>query len=116
MVSLAEFDLLQYGRQDVRLLKWTQPKHREAMRLHFKIKQAHEEIERLNVEIQRLITFMFDDHVDHYRSIQELDVLDPNLAHELSLRWEYLQQLNSKIVCRLVQTSRLSGFTGIIKL
>src|SRR5580698_4642895 len=65
-VYLAELDILRDTQQDIWTLKWAQPAHREAMNLHFGLKQAKVELQRLNVEIQRLITYMRDDHVDHY--------------------------------------------------
>jgi hypothetical protein len=114
-VSLAEFDLLRDARQDVRSLKWAQPAHREAMNLYFSIKRAHEEILRLNVEIRRLVTFMIDDYVDHYQAIQKHIICAPNIAHELALRLEYQQQVNSQIAQRLLQTSKLNGFSGSLQ-
>lgn len=36
----------------------------------------------------------------------------PSLAHEISARWCYRWQLHEVIVKRLIQTSKLSGFTG----
>ncbi|KAJ7936673.1 hypothetical protein B0H13DRAFT_1589410 [Mycena leptocephala] len=59
-VSLAEFDLLRDTHTDIRRLPWTQPARREAGLLYFGIKRANEEIQRLNVEITRIITFAVD--------------------------------------------------------
>ncbi|KAH9834663.1 uncharacterized protein C8Q71DRAFT_873190 [Rhodofomes roseus] len=64
MVSLAEFDLLRDARTDIRKEPWADRKNREAMNILFDMKRAEEEIERLNVEIPRLLTFMHDDHID----------------------------------------------------
>jgi hypothetical protein len=110
--SLAEFDLLRDTRQDIRQLPWAQPARREAMNLHFKIKGANDEILRLNVEIHRLLSFMFDDHADHYHAIAAQIIINPPLARELQVRWEYRQQINATIVSRLVDTSCLDDFSG----
>ncbi|KAJ7041288.1 hypothetical protein C8F04DRAFT_1208483 [Mycena alexandri] len=111
-VSLAEFDILRDTRTDICLLPWTFPARCEAATLYFGIKRAKEEIRRLNVEIKRLITFMIDDHVDHYRAIQRVYLQDPDLARELSDRWVHQTRINDSVVERLVKASRLPGFSG----
>jgi hypothetical protein len=112
MVSLTEFDILRDVRQDVRQLQWARPAYRQATTLHLRVKAAHVEITRLNVEIRRLLTFMFDDYADHLDAIQRVKSSDPHLASELAERNRYHQAVNECIVLRLVQTSRLPGFTG----
>ena len=84
--NLADFDLLRSTRQDIRKLEWAQPANREGMVMYFKIKRAKEEISRLNVEIWRLLTFLYDDHVDHYRAVSTNIMTDPTLAFEVSTR------------------------------
>jgi hypothetical protein len=112
MVSLAEFDILRDVRQDVRQLQWASPAHRQATTLHLRVKAAQDEITRLNVEIRRLLTFMFDDYADHLAAIQRVESSEPHLACELAERNQYRQALNEYIVLRLIQTSCLPGFTG----
>jgi hypothetical protein len=58
---LAEFDLLREGREDIRAEPWALPAGRAAMDQHFKMVRAEEEIQRLDVEIPRLITYMADE-------------------------------------------------------
>jgi hypothetical protein len=111
-VYLAELDILRDTRQDIRTLKWAQPAHREAMNLHFGLKQAKVELQRLDVEIRRLVTFMRDDHVDYYRAIQRWAIANPPLAHELSIQWEYRNAIHENISLRLQQIARLEGFSG----
>ncbi|KAJ6481138.1 hypothetical protein C8R45DRAFT_1054313 [Mycena sanguinolenta] len=111
-VSLAEFDLLRDTCNDIRKLPWTQPARREAAGLYFGILRAKEEIQRLNVEITRLLTFMLDEHVDYYIAIQQNILQNPNLAHELSDRWAHQARINESIAERLVKTSRLPAFSG----
>ncbi|KAJ6563493.1 hypothetical protein B0H10DRAFT_2115144 [Mycena sp. CBHHK59/15] len=112
--SLAEFDWLRETRQDIRGLPWAQPAQREAMVLYFGIKRAAEEKIRLNVEIRRLITSMYDEHVDYWRAIAANLITNPPVAHALSCDWEARDRVNSSIAKRLVQTSRLNGFTGTL--
>ncbi|KAJ7763245.1 hypothetical protein B0H14DRAFT_2403566 [Mycena olivaceomarginata] len=88
---LAEFDLLCEGREDIRAEPWALPAGRAAMDQHFKMVRAEEEIQRLNVEIPRLITYMADEReflVYHEQRLRE-DGKDA-LAHQVySHRIEY---------------------------
>jgi hypothetical protein len=111
-VNLADFDLLRSTRQDIRKLEWAQPANREGMVIYFKIKRAKEEIIRLNVEIWRLLTFLYDDHVDHYRAVSTNIITDPELAYEVSTRFQYRNKIHEGIVKRIHQTSQLPGFSG----
>ena len=111
-MDIADFDILKDTRQDIRMLEWAQPANREGMVMYFQIKRAKEEIIRLNVEIRRLLTFLYDDHVDHFRAIQANKTINPSLSHEIWLRWEYRSKIHEEIVKRILQTSKLVGFSG----
>jgi hypothetical protein len=111
-VNVADFDLLRDTRQDIRLLDWAQVANREGMVIYFGIKRAKEEICRLNVEIRRLLTFLYDDYIDHYRAVCRNIVTNTSLAREIHTQWLYRQQLHEVIVKRLIQTSQLPGFSG----
>jgi hypothetical protein len=113
--TLADFDLLRDARKDIRTLPWTEPSRREAMSLYFSIKRAHEEIQRLNVEIRRLLTFMIDDHADFYRAISNILFVNPSLAAHLSHEWQQQNETNTHIAYRLHQTSQLVGFSGSLE-
>jgi hypothetical protein len=82
------------------------------MVMYFKIKRAKEEIIRLNVEIRRLLTFLYDDYVDHYRAVRANLMTDTTLAFEVSTRSQYRNKIHEEIVKRLLQTSQLPGFSG----
>ncbi|KAG6895726.1 hypothetical protein C0992_013015 [Termitomyces sp. T32_za158] len=58
---LADFDLLRDCRQDVRERAWARPAARLAMDHYFKMERAREEIQRLNIEIKRVVTHMQDE-------------------------------------------------------
>ncbi|KAG1770857.1 hypothetical protein EV702DRAFT_977759, partial [Suillus placidus] len=62
---------------------WTKPAHREATVKYFKLHHAHEEIERLNVEVWRLRTSIHDEEVKTTAVIDELSVSNPLLSLEL---------------------------------
>ena len=114
MASLAEFDLLRDSRSDIRQEPWAKPMNREAMNILFDMQRAHEEIDRLNVEIPRLLTYMYDDHADYYCAVSRLLLSDPAMAHELSERWAIHDGVHAQIAARLRQTMRLPGFSGTV--
>jgi hypothetical protein len=61
---LADFDLLRDARQDISHRPWATPAGRLAMDLYFKIQRAREEIDRLNIEVKRVATYIRDEK--HY--------------------------------------------------
>jgi hypothetical protein len=113
--TLADFDLLRDARKNIRTLPWTEPLRREAMTLYFSIKCAHEEVQCLNVEIHRLITFMVDEHVDFYHAITNTLFVDPPLASYLSRKWQHHNETSTRIAHRLHQTRQLVGFSGSLE-
>lgn len=58
---LADFDILRDTRAEVQARPWTRPAYRLAMDKYFKILRAREEIQRLNVEIPRVVTWIYDE-------------------------------------------------------
>jgi hypothetical protein len=57
---------------------------------------------------------LHDDYVDYYRAVRRYYMTNPSLAHEISTRWCYRQKLHEVIVKRLIQTSKLPGFSGTL--
>jgi len=87
---LAEFDLLRNTREDVRSKPWTKPVIREAMTRYFKIERAREEVERLNIEIPRVIAYMHDEDLFLAEKACQTSESDPALAHQIELRRQSL--------------------------
>ncbi|KAH9918796.1 uncharacterized protein B0H18DRAFT_882567 [Fomitopsis serialis] len=112
MATLSEFDLLRDARQDIRRLPWAQHTNRKAMAAYFNVKRARKEIRWCNVESSRLFTSMVDEHVDFVRVIEKTRLVDGDLAQELSRRHAYRDRINSNIVVKLHQMSKLPGFSG----
>ncbi|KAJ7088984.1 hypothetical protein C8R44DRAFT_892604 [Mycena epipterygia] len=112
IASLAEFDLLRETRRDIGEQAWTQPTRRQAGTLYFGIKRAKEEVQRLNVEISRLLTFLIDEHVDYYKAISATLLANPPLATELQRHWFHATRIGTSIVKRLASVGRLTGFSG----
>jgi hypothetical protein len=59
---------------------------------------------------------MLDNHVDYYHAIRKQILTNPSLARSLSMEWEYQDRIHESIVLKLVQTSRLPGFSGSLSL
>ncbi|KAF9260402.1 hypothetical protein L218DRAFT_1052331 [Marasmius fiardii PR-910] len=112
MVTVADFDLLKDTQNNVTELIWAWEENCKAMRLHFHIQRVREELEQLHVEMQRLITFLIDDHADYYHAIQQTLPLNLGLASELSRQQSYWLTMHERIVQRLVWTRDLKGFAG----
>ncbi|KAK1218219.1 hypothetical protein PQX77_019103 [Marasmius sp. AFHP31] len=113
MVSLADFDLLKDTHLDLTHVPWAQPHHRECVRMYFGLTRAREEITRLNIEICRLITFMLDEHADHYHAVRQLEQAgNYRLAEEVLERMRVMVEIDGHVAIRLVQTSELAGFSG----
>lgn len=111
---LADFDLLRDTRQDISQRPWATPAGRLAMDTYFKMCRAREEIERLNVEIRRVATYLRDE--DRFLSDCEVQVrdFDPALAHQIYLHRMERGRFNILHARRLIEISRLGGFTGSI--
>ncbi|TRM56402.1 hypothetical protein BD626DRAFT_551558 [Schizophyllum amplum] len=115
MAALGEFELLQDTRQDITRLPWARADRREAMRLHYGLARAREEIRRLNVEIRRLITFMIDDFNSYRQAYYTVADSNAALAHEIYVRLEYNNNVHSRIARRLSDTAALPGFSGTLQ-
>ncbi|KAG6809552.1 hypothetical protein H0H92_015829 [Tricholoma furcatifolium] len=81
---LPDFDLLRDCREDVRERAWARPSARLTMDKFFRIERAREEIERLNIEIRRVMTHMRDEEM--YLALKEREVArtDPTLAYHVA--------------------------------
>lgn len=111
---LADFDLLRDTREDIRGHPWATPSGRLAMDTFFKIQRAKEEIQRLNVEIPRLATYLRDeDHTlrDFEREVRKLD---PPLAHQIQLYRKRRGRFNNRHNTILKKIAALPGFSGSI--
>ncbi|KAG1766386.1 hypothetical protein EV702DRAFT_929390, partial [Suillus placidus] len=110
---LGEFDLLRYSRTDIRQVDWSKPTYQEASVKFFKLHQAHEQIQRLNIEVRRLWTAIHDEDAQMTATVNTL--LDSHLAlgQELQKRWKLRSAVNSVHLFRLDQIESQPGFSGI---
>ncbi|KAJ7770254.1 hypothetical protein DFH07DRAFT_735608 [Mycena maculata] len=114
-VFLADFDLLREGRQDIRQEPWALPAGRAAMDQHFKLLRADEEIQQLNVEIHRFVTYMVDEEAFLAREEGCLRMEgNKGIAQQVRLLRMERGRFTLLHMKRLVKLSKLPGFTGSI--
>ncbi|KAJ7303803.1 hypothetical protein DFH08DRAFT_985980 [Mycena albidolilacea] len=77
---LSEWDLLRDPDGNARLRPWAIPAARILLDAYFKIERAKEEIDRLNVEIKRFVTYIRDEKVFLDGKVIEVEARDPHLA------------------------------------
>jgi hypothetical protein len=111
-VTVADLDLLCDTHQDIWLLHSAQAANQEGMIMFFGIKHVKEEICQLNVEICHLLTFLYDNYINHYCAICRHIRTNLPLAHEIIAHWSYQLWLHEVIVKWLIQMSQLPGFSG----
>jgi len=109
---LGEFDLLRNSRTDVRSEEWAKPGNRELTTRYMELSRAREEIDRLNVEIKRLRTYMHYEAQDHEDAVSRVLAKDPALAAEIARRWALRRAVNTLHEQHLGQVFALPGFSG----
>ncbi|KAL0564922.1 hypothetical protein V5O48_017110, partial [Marasmius crinis-equi] len=82
-VFLADFDLLRETRCDIRERSWATPAGRAALDGYHQLQRAREEIDRVHVEVRRLMTWMRDEESYLAKKLEEYQEKDPNLAHQI---------------------------------
>ncbi|KAH7905207.1 hypothetical protein BJ138DRAFT_1018025 [Hygrophoropsis aurantiaca] len=111
---LADFDLLRESRQDISTRPWSSPAARLAMDSYFKMCRAREEIQRLNVEIRRVSTYLQDE--DKYLRACEDQLRNSHaaIAHQVSLQRKIRSRFTAHHLQRLNDIAALPGFSGSI--
>ncbi|KAF9060672.1 hypothetical protein BDP27DRAFT_1429783 [Rhodocollybia butyracea] len=109
-IYLSEFDILRNAREDVRERPWATPGNRLIMTEFFKLIRAEEEIGRLHLEIQRLITHMFDEEELILDKAEAVELEDPGLALQLRSYWNERGKFNELHRRHLFAIKKLPGF------
>ncbi|KAJ7131095.1 hypothetical protein C8R44DRAFT_904133, partial [Mycena epipterygia] len=110
---LADFDLLREGSEDIREEPWAKPVGRLAMDQYFKLRRADEEIQRLNVEIPRFLTYMRDEEDFLWREEQHIRCGNgPVLAYQIGKYRMRQGRFNDDHRDRLTHLSRFLGFSA----
>lgn len=111
---LADFDLLRDSRQDVRDRPWTKPACRVVIDHYFKLERAREEIQRLNVEIRRVVTYIRDEDKILRSKEADISLENPGLAHQVKLYRMERGRFNARHMERFRKLASLPGFSGSI--
>lgn len=77
---LSEWDLLRDPDANASLRPWATPAARVVLDMYFRMERAQEEVERLNIEIRRFVTYMHDEKQVLDFKVQEVARVDPDLA------------------------------------
>ena len=109
---LDEFNLLRNTRHDISTAPWANPVVREAIKKFLRIRRAHEEIGRCNVEVRRLFTSIHDED-------RQFDITLKNLADQNNIILGVVREscirrrrVNALLLERISSTFALDGFTG----
>ncbi|KAF8517056.1 hypothetical protein BU17DRAFT_30209, partial [Hysterangium stoloniferum] len=111
-VFIAQFDLLRDGSQDIFHKPWIKAAEREASIAYFKIQRAHEENQRLNIEISRLKTFICDEEHELGVHVPNLNMENPALAYQLHKILLHRKAINTIHYQRLRDLQSLKGYSG----
>ncbi|KAJ7839237.1 hypothetical protein B0H14DRAFT_2588088 [Mycena olivaceomarginata] len=109
---LADFDILRDTRAEVQAKPWTRPSYRLTMDTYFKIQRAREEIQRLNIEIRRLITWIRDE--DHGKTPEQIES-DLLLTVQLKLHRLTRGRFDDIHMQRFYKLAKVKGFTGNLR-
>ncbi|KAJ7291858.1 hypothetical protein C8J57DRAFT_1212280 [Mycena rebaudengoi] len=96
---LADFDILRDTNTDVQSKPWTRPAYRLTMDKYFRLLWAKEEIQRLNIEIRRHVTWIEDEDLYLRNKEREYMESDVGLSIQISRYWAL---------------ARKPGFTGTL--
>lgn len=80
---VADFDILRDTRAEIQSRPWTRPAYRLAMDQYFKTLRAREEIQRLNIEIPRVVTWIRDENRCLRAKEAELREVDGKTAKQI---------------------------------
>jgi hypothetical protein len=116
MVFIAQFDLLQHSRsgKDIREEPWADPATRLLTDKYSELIRAREEIERLNVECNRVATWLQDENKLYTKVIDHLssDGSNPLLLDALRRKWQRTELIHRTTWCWLTCIRNLPSFSG----
>ncbi|KAJ3992007.1 hypothetical protein F5050DRAFT_1715629 [Lentinula boryana] len=110
---LSEFDFLRDMRSDVRDCIWARPAVREAMSEVFKLLRAGEEVDRLHLEIKRLLTYIKEEEEYISSVARRVEQYDAPLAHQILQYGHERGRFNGVHRKRLQAIRKLKGFKPV---
>ncbi|KAJ7694330.1 hypothetical protein B0H17DRAFT_1199205 [Mycena rosella] len=112
VVNYTFLDLLRDGREDIWEELWAKPAGQLAMDMYFKLERATEEIDRLNLEIPRFLTYMRDEEDFLCQEVVRIRDKDGNaLAHQVERYHMWQSRFNDVHHERLWKLAWVSGLS-----
>ena len=109
---LEEFSLLRNTRHDVSKAPWANPVIRETIKRFFRVRRAHEEIQRCNIEIRRLFTSIYDETHRHSDILEALIGQKSPIFGAVNEYSTRRRRVNAQLLGQIQQVFDLDGFTG----
>lgn len=96
----------------MRDLPWTEPYNRYLRDIHYKVVGARVELNRLDVEIDRIRDFLEKDRRDYDAAVLETCISNPPLSSELHNDTAEVLRVQQNILYWLAKCEGLVGFRG----
>ena len=109
------FGFLKDSRFQITEQPWASRIGREGMDAYFKVTRAHEEIERIQIEASRLLTFIEDEEHLLRNHVHSLKSRGDSIAYQLQLRLDLFTSLNRRHRHILNQLIAADGHSGQIR-
>ncbi|KAG1763541.1 hypothetical protein EDD22DRAFT_979344 [Suillus occidentalis] len=98
--------------EDVSQHAWATPTGCLAMDTYFKMQRAQEEVNQLNIEVKRMVTYLRDEDSYLRKCENQLRPIYPALAHQVGIHRNIRAHFTEHHLRRLLGISKLLGFTG----
>ena len=109
---LDEFNLLRNTRHDISSAPWADPVVREAIKKVLRIRRAHEEISRCNIEVRRLFTSIYDEDRQFNLILGSLAARNDLIFGAVKEHCTRRRRVNALLLERVRRIFALDGFTG----
>ena len=109
---LKEFTLLRNTRHNINNAPWVNPVIRETIKRFFRVRRAHEEIQRCNIEIRRLFTSIHDEGQQHSNILKVLIGQNSPIFGAVNEYCLHRRRVNALLLGQIQQVFNLGGFTG----
>ena len=109
---LDEFNLLRNTRHDISSAPWANPVVRETIKRFLRVRRAHEEINRCNIEVRRLFTSIHDEDRRFDVILKHLTGQNDAILGPVAEYCTRRRRVNGLLLERIRCTFTLDGFTG----
>ncbi|KAG6819116.1 hypothetical protein H0H93_015313 [Arthromyces matolae] len=110
---LEDFVLLRDTGRDIKEKPWTQPVIREMIQKDQRIKRAHEEVTRCNIEVRRLHTSIVDENRHFTTCLQTLKDANNPIYGAVYDYITYRRRVNTQLLRKIYQIYSLADFSGV---